>query len=171
MNRTNYLAGCIVVLLIGTQLHAQSTTLSVDVVSPTPPITPADAVSLRAITPGDVFPDSGHLISSSFTINGFDIDWEITSIDQHGGIVLPALLPMGTINDVGPLSAGTYHVTANWTHNGPGLLVGAPSSGTGFATFTVIPEPSAGLLISVGVVVATFSGRRRTRLAGRPILS
>jgi hypothetical protein len=162
MNRTNYLAGCIFVLLIAVQVHAQSTTLSVDVFSPTPPITPADVVSLRAITPIDVFPDTGHLISSSFTVNGFDIDWDITSMDRDG-VVLFVLLPMGTINDVGPLAAGTYHVTANWNHIGPGLLVGAPSSGTGFLTFTVVPEPGTGLLAAIGAIAAANSARRRSR--------
>jgi len=162
MKRPKILAICALILIAVGQTNAQSTSLLVDVVSPLPPITPSDIVSLRALTPVEVFPDTGHLISSSFTVNGFDVDWDITSVEQFG-IVLPVLTPMGTINAIGPLAPGTYNVTANWNHVGPGLLPGAPSSGTGFRSFTVIPEPSTCLLMAIGTLAAPLFGRRAPR--------
>jgi hypothetical protein len=145
------------------EARAQSLTLIVDVFAPSPPIMFDDLVRLRARTPIDVFPDSSHSVSSTFSINGFNIDWDITSMDI-GGVSLPALEPMGTIHDIGALPPGTYQVDASWTHVGGGLLDDVPSSGTGGLSFTVVPEPHSSALLAAALLCC--ARRRRRTPAG-----
>jgi hypothetical protein len=160
MKRTTLAVVWVILPASAAPANAQSTILLVDVVSPAPPIRPTETISIRATTLVDVFPDTGHEILSSFAVNGSDIEWEITSYDR-GGVVLPVLLPMRTISDIGPLEPGTYQVTVQWQHLGFRLLHGAPSSGTGFFTLSVIPEPGSCLMMAGAAAVLL---RRRQRL-------
>lgn len=152
MNRLCSFWAILLLLMLAGPAWPQSTTLSVGVYTPSPPISSADVVGLYARTPTEVFPDSGHGVTSTFTVTGFDIDWDISSVDASG-IALPVLEPLGIIDNVQPLAPGTYRVTANWQHTGSGLLVGAPSSGIGTTIFVVIPEPSTIVLLAIGVAL------------------
>jgi len=137
-----------------------STTLNIEVLKPTPPITTSDVVRLLAWTSEDVFPGFGFPdYSSSFVVDGFDISWTILS-EGWGGVGTPLPKPMHHASELGPLPAGLYELTATWTYNGDHLLVGAPSSGAGTISFTVVPEPSV-LVMLLGVVWLVICLARR----------
>lgn len=143
--------------------EGDSTTLQIVVQEPLPPtpIMDSDVIRLLAYTPEDVFPGGrAFQRSSSFSIDGLHIDWSISSWPIIGGST-PESKPLICSDELGPLPAGTYELTASWTHTGDGLLVGAPSSGTGTLCFTVVPEPSTCATLAVSVLVTLCSLRCR----------
>jgi hypothetical protein len=109
MHRYRWLSICAIVLSFATVLirHAAAdnpTTLSLDILSPSPIITDTDTIELRGLTPVDVFPDTGHyIINVLFEQHGDNLTWDIGSGDDDSGIVQPITEPIGSILDFGPL--------------------------------------------------------------------
>ena len=126
--------------------------LHLDVASPSPPITDTEQIQLFASTILSIFPDTGHSVVSSYTITGFDIDWEISSYDDRSGEQAPVVLPLAATLNLDPLASGTYDVEANWQNYAIFVIPGKPTSGTGSLSFTVVPEPSTLTLLTLGAV-------------------
>jgi PEP-CTERM motif len=160
MPRLRVAIACATLIFLCQIASGQSTTLLLDVFSPSPPITDTQPIHLRAATAELVFPDSGHDILSSFTINGFDINWEMSSYDDHMQVVVPIVFHFNTELNLGTLAPGTYNVQANWENVNAILYPGAPTSGVGSLSFTVVPEPSTLTLLGLGGFVALAVRRR-----------
>lgn len=139
---------------------AQSTTLNLFVFLPPPPVTDSEPIQINAVTTDYIFPDTGHDIFSTFSINGSTIDWEISSYDDRSGVQAPVELRMGTALNLNPLAPGIYHLQASWQNYAIFILPGAPTSGTGTLDFTVVPEPSTLALLTLGAV-GLLAVRRR----------
>src|SRR5262245_41463631 len=149
MSQIRIALACAALIFLGRIASAQTTTLELKVFSPSPPITDTDPIQLDATSTDLIFPDSGHDLFSTFTLNGFNIDWEITSSDDHNQVAVPIVLPLGTQLNLGPLAPGAYIVHANWENVNAILYPGAPSSGSGITSFLVVPEPSAFTLLAL----------------------
>jgi hypothetical protein len=114
--------------------------LSVTVTPPTP--TGADTFDLRV---SGWLPDTGYThLDRSISVSGNQIDIDILVQDLHpqGGIFLQVLTPTGAFfDDFGPLSAGSYDVSAElwlafWPNTSPDYLYM-----TGSLAFDVLAAP------------------------------
>lgn len=129
---------------------AVAVTLDIDLLSPTPVITDADSIDLRAFTSHEVLPDTAWKTeTTSLVISGFDIDWEMAS-HREPGIGLQIIIRAGDVQTIGPLPVGTYNVTASWLGQAPIWYTG-PLPLVGTTQFTVIPEPTALALMAGGL--------------------
>ncbi len=134
--------------------------LNVGVQSPALPATESDIITLLAGTTDDILPSgSWQTVTTNLEVNGFNIDWTLISNDTGlPGAAVPT--PAFRVEDIGPLPAGTYNVTATWAmydvvHIGvPPFLLGPPIEGprVGTAQFTVVPEPATLALMSIAVM-------------------
>lgn len=127
---------------VAVRLEAGTTTLSISKIAPTTPdIDSNDVVQLRALTPVNVFSSSAWGVSSTVTINDFNIYWTIVSYPT-GGNGATVVMPMAHTKSFGALPAGSYHVDATWSHLGGNTIPGAPTSGSG--TFDFLVQAAAG---------------------------
>ncbi len=146
---------------------AVPTDLHVSVDSPAQP-TESDIVTLLAGTLDDILPStSWQTVTTSLEVNGFDINWTLISNDT--GLPGAAVLtPAFRLEDIGPLPAGTYNVTATWAMYDvvaigvPPFIIGPPIQGPrmGATQFTVVPEPAVLMMMSSGLCLL---GMRRSR--------
>lgn len=168
--------GLIMLLVVAvcgvTSRHARAGTLDVDVFAPPLPVTEADIVSLRALTSDQILPSgSWQTITTNLEITGFDIQWDLLSNDT-GLAGVTSLMAAGKLEDVGPLPAGTYTVTATWAMYGftyvgvptqnelDFVLLQPPMEGPRVGTyqFTVVPEPAT---LSLAAASLCMLGTRR----------
>ena len=136
-----------------------TTTLQITIFEPTPTITNSDVIWFRAQTLENIFPDPGQAYSSSFFVEGSDVQWNIFSEWTHSP--MPMAAPLSYEKNLEQLPAGTYQLTAMWTPIGNELPAWCPSSGVGTLSFTVVPEPSTtATLFAAAFVAIGWAGRR-----------
>lgn len=139
--------------------RGESTTLEVTIVEPQPLITTSDVIRLHARTLENVFPDLGQTSSSSFMVEGFEIQWSIISEWTHSPF--PVATPLAYSSELGPLPAGDYHLTATWTPVEDTWPAEHPAPGYASLSFSVIPEPLMCVILLSGVLAGVLSRNRR----------
>ena len=148
--------------------------ITIDPLSPTS----EDTFDLRAFR---WFPDSGYLgIDQSVSVSGNQIDVRALVQDQHtrpGSVFLTVMTPVGAFfNDFGPLTAGTYHVSAEiwltpWPSTSGGYLYDEGSlqfTVTGVGRMKRPPATSTATTSSTRATTLCGAGPMARRKATKP---
>lgn len=145
---------------LSTQVQAESVTaLQISIQDPSPPITTSDVIQCYVRITQAMFPSTDYVTCSSFSIDGLHIDWNI--VTERGGAGLQVLIPMVHANELGPLPAGNYELTATWTYPEGIIPSDTPLSGVGATSFSVVPEPSILMMFFALGIISTFLTKRR----------